>query len=115
MVLSLILLLMLNAMKLSTHQERLVCEIFTIMHDDCLICIAHVSADAKFETLCSYQVSTNGQTVGLMCVALNGFHCAKCTYSWSRDVDGKPIPDESYPVIYSTTAGKYVCMVAVDG
>jgi hypothetical protein len=72
-------------------------------------------ADAMFETLCSYQVSMSGQTVGLMCVALNGFHCAKCTYSWSRDVDGKPIPDESYPVIYSTTAGKYVCTVAVEG
>jgi hypothetical protein len=40
-------------------------------------------ADAMFETLCSYQVSMSGQTVGLMCVALNGFHCAKCTYSWS--------------------------------
>ena len=68
-------------------------------------------SDAK---LSSYQISSDGRAVGLMCVALNGFHSDECKYSWSIGVGGIPIPNESYPVPYTGVVGKYVCTLCVE-
>ena len=71
-------------------------------------------SDAKFGMLSSYQISSDGRAVGLMCVALNGFHSDECKYSWSIGVGGIPIPNESYPVLYTGVVGKYVCTLCVE-
>ena len=44
----------------------------------------------------------------LLCVALNGFHDANCSYQWKRE---DALQGEVYPVIYCNKAGTYSCTV----
>ena len=67
--------------------------------------------DAEFQLLA--QGYPRNTVAVLICLALNGFH-GVVKYLWEKD--GKELPDDLYPVIYTEASGRYQCSVTgLDG
>ena len=55
--------------------------------------------------------------MGLMCVALSGFHDSSCTYTWTwtDGANSTDLSQEVYPVLYCSKEGIYSCTVLSHG
>lgn len=75
-----------------------------------LLCTCHDAiSGTQLSLWTGVKISQQDHVALLMCVALNGYHSV-VSYQWSEN--GADMKGEVYPLLYTSSFGKFVCRVS---